>query len=206
MTDGMQGLREDVAFMRGLAEEGRNAPLLGGDIAVAAGLIYGGTSLITYAGLKGLFGLTGEAIGWSWLAAGVVFALVLVLSVRRQKGERGAATAANRANSAAWGWVGLAIAVLFGGFFLAASRTDEWIVMTMLAPVILALYGAAWGVAGAMSGRAWIKGVAVLSVALSLAVAWLAGTEEQWLLYGVALLLTAFVPGLILLRQARQEG
>jgi low temperature requirement protein LtrA len=54
-----------------------------------------------------------------------------------------------------------------------------------------------------MTGRTWIKGVAGMSVVLSLVVAWLAGSAEQWLVYGVALLLTAFVPGLVMMRQAR---
>lgn len=206
MTDQMQGLREDVAFMRGLAEEGRNAPLLGGDISVAAGLIYGAASFATYAGIEGVFGLTPEGIGWVWLAASVIFGLALLVSIRRQKGEHGVETAANRANSAAWGGAGMAIFALFGGFFLAAYRTDEWIVMTMLAPVILALYGAAWGVAGAMTGRTWNKGVAGLSLVLSLVTAWFAGSAEQWLVYGVALLLTAFFPGLVMLRQAHRAA
>lgn len=207
MTDGLQGLREDVAFMRTLAEEGRNAPLRGGEVSVAAGLTYGGASFLTYAASKGWLGAAfGDAISWVWIAAGVAFFLVLFLSIRRNKGERGANAPANRAANAAWLGVGLAIFAIFGAFIFASARNDQWVMMTLLAPVILALYGAAWAVAGGMTGRTWIKGVAGLSFVLSVLTGWLAGTDEQWLVYGVALLLTAFLPGLVMLRQARARA
>ena len=43
MTDQNQAIRDDIAFMRALAEEGRQTPLLGGSVLVAVGLIFGGT-------------------------------------------------------------------------------------------------------------------------------------------------------------------
>jgi hypothetical protein len=206
MSDNMQGLRDDVAFMRNLAEDGRNAPLLGGEISMAAGLCFGAASLAHYAALKGWLGEVGPEFNLIWIGAGALFAAFLVLSIRRQRSQRGAAATVNRATGSAWQGVGLAVFAIFGGFIMASARTGEWIIMAMLVPVILALYGAAWAVAGEMTGRTWIKGVAGLSLILSVLTGWLAGTAEQYLVYAAALVLTAFIPGVIMLRQERRAA
>ncbi len=203
MTDGMQGLRDDVAFMRGLAEQGRNAPLLGGSIAAAAGLLFGGTSLLTYARLAGWVDTPVSVLNWVWMGAFFLFMLVLIGVSRATRARSGRNSTANQASGAAWGGVGFAIFAIFGAFIFASARTQEWIIMTMLCPVILALYGAAWSVAGAMSGKMWMKGVAGLALVLAVATGWLAGEAEQYLLYAVALFATALIPGLVMMRQAR---
>jgi hypothetical protein len=203
MTDGLHGLREDVAFMRALAEDGRSAPLLGGSISVAAGLCFGGGSLLTYAVLKRWIDLPLPAISWIWMAVSVPFVVVLVLTSRRMSREGRANSAANRASGAAWTAAGLAIFALFGAFILGSARTGEWIIMALLPPVILALYGAAWGVAGAVSGKGWIRAVAGAALVLAVACGWLAGAAEQYLVYALALFLCAALPGAVLMRQAR---
>ena len=43
MTD-QDAIRDDIAFMRALAEEGRNGPLVGGPMLLAAGLSFGSTT------------------------------------------------------------------------------------------------------------------------------------------------------------------
>ena len=43
--DNMQVLRDDLAFMRDLAHDGSNTPLLFGGVMVAAGLIFGVASV-----------------------------------------------------------------------------------------------------------------------------------------------------------------
>lgn len=202
MTDQMQGLREDVAFMRGLAEDGRDTPLGGGSIGAAAGALFGLASLATYAVLKRWTGLDYDAIGWFWLAAGVLFTLALITDGRSRAAKR-RTSAANRANSAAWTGAGFAIFAIFGAFILASVRTDEWIVMTLLAPVILGFYAAAWSVAGAMTGRLWMKLTAGAALVLAVLMGWMAGTAEQYLLYAFALFGTALVPGLVMMRQVR---
>ncbi len=48
-NDQMQAVREDIAYMRALAEEGRRAPLLGGSVLVAGGLIGGAAAAAHWA-------------------------------------------------------------------------------------------------------------------------------------------------------------
>ena len=45
MSDQLQNIRDDLAFMRSLAEEGRRAPLIGGSIMAVAGAAFGRPAL-----------------------------------------------------------------------------------------------------------------------------------------------------------------
>ena len=69
MTDQNQAMRDDIAFMRTLAEAGREGPLNGGSILVAAGLIFGAERGTERAGLLlrllrpgTILTLTGDAV------------------------------------------------------------------------------------------------------------------------------------------------
>ena len=55
--DQLQSIKDDIAYMKALAQEGRQAPLLGGSILIAAGVIFGLASLGQWALLRGLLPL-----------------------------------------------------------------------------------------------------------------------------------------------------
>ena len=204
MTDGMQELRDDVAFMRALAEEGRRAPPIGGSMLAWAGLIFGAASLVFYAELKGALELPGS--GLVWLVAVVLYAVIgtlTVLHIRRQPGYGGTR---NKAMGAAWSAVGYTIFAVWVAFALAAFRTGEEVIMFIFSPMILALYGLGWAVAAAISDAKWPGAVAGLAFVSAAATAWYAGKPELFLVYAAALLLTALLPGLYLMRQARARA
>jgi len=72
MSD-MQSVRDDIAFMRALAEEGRSTPLLGGAIMLTAGLVFGGASLAHFIiSISGAH-LTPWIYPTLWVGAGVFF-------------------------------------------------------------------------------------------------------------------------------------
>ena len=203
MTDGMQGLRDDVAFMRALAEEGRNTPLMGGSILVTAGAVFAPASLAHWGVVSGRMPLDPSAVGVIWIAAFLVF-MAALFSLKARIGARlGSAAGTNRAAGAVWAGVGIASFALWGAFMVASIRTEQWAIMDMFAAVILALYGAAWSVAGALSGRTWIKAVAGLAMVLAFGLAFVVGRPEQYLLYAAALVVVALLPGLHLMRQSR---
>ena len=203
MTDGLQGLREDVAFMRGLAEEGRRAPLLGGSILAAAGAVFAPASIAHWAVVSDRLDLGRFALNVIWLSAAGVFFVALFTLKARLRGAPGAAAGTNRATAPVWKGVGLASFALWGAFILASARTGEWIIMDMFSVVILALFGAAWSVAAAVSGRGWLNLVASAALILAVAAAGFVGHPEFYLVYAAALVLTALAPGLALSRQAR---
>lgn len=207
MTDGLQNLRDDVAFMRGLAEQGGAAPLLGGSILAAAGALFAPASLAHWAVLSRRIDLEAPAaalaVNLIWFTAAAAFLVALFALKHRLRATPGAYRGANQTFSTAMHGVGLSSFALWGAFVVASVRTGEWVIMDMFSVVILALYGGAWVVAAAVSRRRWLNLVASAAFVLAVATAWLIGRPEFYLAYAAALVLTALVPGLVLTRQAR---
>lgn len=198
MTD-QQNLGDDIAFMRGLAEAGREAPMLGGSILVAAGLVFGTASFTVWALLRAGF------YGWMhpivWGAAGGVFLLCLfALRGTTKSGAGGSA----QAMGVAWSGVGWAIFAIVTSLMLFSARLGDWTVMSAMPSIILALYGSAWFVAACLRRAAWLHAVAFGSFAMALVNGWYAADGAVvYLIYGVSLLALLAVPGLVLMRQAR---
>ena len=65
---------EDLAFLRDLAESGRDAPFGGGDYLIAGGGWFALASLIVWAGAQGFFGLGLPSAHLAWVIAAAVVA------------------------------------------------------------------------------------------------------------------------------------
>lgn len=204
MTDQTHALRDDVAYMRAMTEEGRRTPLVGGVIPIAAGLIYAAASLTHWAILTGRFG---DVPGWSflanWLGAGVVFGVTLAVVDPAIRRRPGALSTANRASSIAWINVGWATGVIFLGFANAARQTGEWVIMDLLLLVVFALYGAAWGVSAGMSGRRWLWLVSIGSFVSVVGISFLVGRPQIYLSFAAGLVCWVVLPGVAMMLQAR---
>lgn len=201
MTEEMKAIRDDIAFMRALAEEGRQAPLLGGSMLVSAGAIFGTASLIQWAILSKVLRAPSVMLMVVWIAA-VVLHLVMVAVLRRGIGAKpGAGSSGNRAMRNAWMGVGWGCFVIFTALAVASWKTRDLNLINFSPSIVLALYGGAWSVAAAMSRSTWLRVVAVASFASAIGMALLMGNSWAWLGYAAALYLLAMVPGLILMRQ-----
>ena len=201
MTDPMKDLRDDIAFMRALAEEGRSAPLLGGGILMAAGLIFGAASVAHWAVMVGALRVSPWVILMVWMAAGLGFGAVATLLGRRSKRQAGAAATVNRAARAVWSAVGWTIVVILVGMAIMAARLGQPGLTSLFPIIVLPLYGAAWSVASAMTRRGWMTSVAIGCYGSALGMATLGDQPAALLVYAASLMLFATVPGYILLRQ-----
>ena len=74
----MKAIRDDIACMRALAEEGRQAPLLGGSMLVSAGAIFGTASLIQWAVLSNVLRAPSLMLMVVWIAAAALYLLAMV--------------------------------------------------------------------------------------------------------------------------------
>lgn len=202
MTDEtMQNLKDDIAFMRALAQEGSSVPLLFGGIMVAAGLIFGAGAIGHWLIASGILRVSSWFFMVNWLAAAAVFGVILMLLLRRARGRPGFSSGVNKATGAAWAGVGLAIFVMWMGMTAIGLVTGDWTVMNVFPVLIFALYGAAWFVAAEMSGKGWIRLVAFGSFAAAVGMGALTGQALQMIGYAGCLMLLAVLPGLILMRQ-----
>lgn len=202
MTDEkIQTLKDDIAFMRALAQEGSAAPLLFGGVIVAAGLIFGAGAIGHWLIASDILRVSPWFFMVNWLGAAAVFGVALALLLRRAKGRPGFSSGGNKATGAAWAGVGLAIVVMWVGMTAIGLVTGDWAVMNVFPVLIFALYGAAWFVAAEMSGKRWLRLVAFGSFAAAVGMGVLTGHPLQMIGYAGCLMLLAVLPGLILMRQ-----
>ncbi len=205
MSDNLQSLRDDLDYMKALAREGRQAPLLGGQILLTAGLSFGTASLVIYSMVKGYIPATQALANGVWAASMAVFFIGLYLGSRRAKGQPGHATTNNRGAQAGWKGVGFAI-FAFGLSLAAASwRLRDTNLIWLFAPFVLVVYGAGWTVAAAMSGRRWMGVLAVGSYLGGIGMGLMAGSDEMFLGYAACLFLLAAAPGVVLMRAEPSE-
>lgn len=202
MTDDqMQSLRDDIAYMKIMAQEGSRGPLLGGAILVAAGAIFGGSSIFHYLIETGVLDLPPAAYSVVWLVAFLAFILALAILSARFKRRPGARSPANRAAGTAWMGVGLAIFVMSISLGVLSWRLGSEAPMAVFPSLILALYGSGWAVSAEMSGKKWLWWLAIGGWAAAPVCALFIGTPLLWLVYAAGLFALALVPGLILMRQ-----
>ncbi len=205
-TNEAQQARADLAFMKALVEEGGRVQTTGGAAFLAAGLLFGGQTLVQWAHIVGLIRLSTPAQATLIVSVPVVFVAVLVVLIRHQRKhlQEGPAT---RAIKAAFGGLGLGNLVLCGVFGLLSWRRSEPEVWFLYGVAVCVMLGAAWYVAAMVRRRAWLWVVSggwyVTALGLGLA-----STAERlaayFLLLGVAEIVLLALPGVAMMRLGRK--
>jgi hypothetical protein len=202
MTDDqLKSVHDDIAYMRSLAQEGRNTPLLCGSVLVAAAVIFGSATLGQWAIAAGILQLSPWAPVWLWVGAGVLFTAVLMVLVRRMDIKPGAQSPVNRAVGAAWSAVGFGIFAMWVALMAIGVTSGDWEVMRVMPLVVFTAYGAAWMVAGTMVGIGWMKGVALIAYAGAVLLGVFADSAWNYLVFAGLMVFVALLPGLALMRQ-----
>lgn len=200
MSDPDQSVRDDIAFLRNLAEAGRSGTMAGGEILLCAGLIYGVTSFATAGCMAAGLVTSGLFMPIVWFGATALFLFCLfTLKASARERSSGAAGAAGVAFSGA----GISMFFIIVSLMLISYRANAWLVMSAAAPVIVAIYGGCWWLAAVLTKIRWLYAVAYGSFAAGLAMAWYA-TEPvmQFTLYGATLLLLLAAPGFAFMRKS----
>jgi hypothetical protein len=205
MSD-QNSIRDDISYMRQLAESGRKGPILGGIFLAAAGIVFGGTCVVSWAMHAGLLPF---ASGWTdlglWLGAFAVFAVIwIVMFLRLQRHGQKAASAPNATFGIIWSACGVGVMVAFGTTILVSNDLHASIVLNAYIPVIYAFYGTAWFASGALAKRTWMYFAGAGSWLYAFAIAMLAENPLQTVAMGLGLVLLLTIPGLKLMGEARQ--
>ncbi len=203
-------LASDLAYVRALAEEGRDAPLIGGNYYLLWGGLMGAAALLSYfavtdvlnVGRQGLFGL--------WIAAGLIGWAVSVGLGRRTGAKPGAMTLGNRTAGAVWFSIGvfmtlfwIALMIIHDNF--TAQGVAPYFLFSMMFPVGFGLYGVAFYATAVAARLDWLKGFAVLSWAFSVASLFFSGSDYQFLVGAAGSFTCAALPGVLLMRQEPKE-
>jgi hypothetical protein len=202
MADQNRAIRDDIAFLRALAEEGRAGPPSGGAFLVSAGAVFGLASLATYGLIVTGLARNGVIFPILWFGAAGGF----VLSMYTLRGAREPRSATSRAAGIAWSGAGWAIFTIVVGLMVLSWRVNNWSVMATLPTIIMAIYGSAWFVAAALTRRRWVAAVSTGSFLMAIVTAWCATGPALYLVYAGCLIGLLAVPGLVLMRQARRAA
>ena len=202
MVHDVQAIREDLAFMRALAQEGRRAPLLIGYGLVASGLIFGAACVFCWLVEVRVLALPHWWEGVVWPIAIVVF----MPAVRwwrscATRDAPGATAVTNRAVGSAMRGLGYAMLTLMFASGALSYTLHTAVVFAMLPPVVLAIYGAAWMVAAAMSDVPWLKWVAAGCFTASVVTGFTVAQSYGFLVFAALLVSVTAVPGAALVRR-----
>ena len=206
MTEKIEDPAADIAWMRRVAEEGREGPMQGASILFAAGLLYGVASLGHWAVAAGVVEADMSVVNYLWLGVTVAFFAVLVLVLRHLGRNRTVVTSAGRASGTAWASVGWGISPLAAPRAVPPWRLGEeaaLVTLALMPSVIMVFYGSGWAVTAAMQRSKPLWGLALASFAAAPLLAALVGQAEQYLAYAAALFLLMALPGFLLMRSAR---
>ncbi len=194
-------VREDIAYLRHLAEGAEGGAQLSGSILVAAAIIFGVANVSQYIAASAREALWPWAPLVIWLVAAALFSIFLALACRRFRGLAWRATTATRAVNAAWSGVGFGIFAIWAGLMAIGLTTGEWSAMMAMPIVVASAYGAAWMVAATVTGRRWMTAVSILAYASAAALGAFMATPAFYLVFACLLVGCALIPGLILMRR-----
>lgn len=206
MTHDTDNAPADIAWLRQLAEENGAGPMRGASILLAAGLVYGVTSLLHWAHMTGLIAPRLVGAGVEWLIATGVFLVINVVIMVRMGRSGGVRTAAQRAIGTIWGSVGGGIFVLFASMLAVTIRVgsdQDGAIFWLVPSIILVFYGMGWAVTSAMLKSRPLLILAIASFIAAPLLGALAGQSGQYLGYAAALFLLMALPGFLLMRQSK---
>lgn len=201
MSDQLQTLREDLGFIRAVAEDTGPPFQRDGLILVAAGLLWGLPAIAGWAYLRGFLDVPVSLMRATLYLPAPLMLIATLYLIRRF--PRGTAGVTSRAMSAAWaglGWSAAAgvAALLAASFQLKTPRV--WLLITTLA---FALYGLAWSVAYVAKRRGSYAVIAAGCLVMTVLTGVLVATHELWLAFGLGLLILVAAPGFVMAREAR---
>lgn len=192
-----QNLKDDIAYVRALSEEGQKAGNQGGLILAAAGFGWAGAALANWAVVEGHIGSWGM---WGWWAPIPLFAAAMAWTIPRSIKRADGRSPGNFAMQVAWQSIGFAFFAVITSFMAAAyaSRTAEY--WAMMPPMIFALYGAAWMVFAIHAKNRWFTLLSVCSIASAPLLGLLVTNySASMLAYATGLSLLVGLPGVIML-------
>ncbi len=196
-------LKDDISFIRTMAERGSRGPILGGAFLAAAGLVFGFAAFLQWGIETGKLSFLQASAGHLWTAASVIFAAVwlfLFFRLRSRGPQKGGPL--QFAFGVAWMACGVGIVTLIGAIAVVSWRLHDSAILNANALVAFAFYGVAWLTTGVTARQNWMFVIAAAAFALTLILAYLSNTPEQLLAFGAGLLLTLTVPGVKLVTQA----
>jgi hypothetical protein len=204
MSRDIDQARENLAFMRALADSPTTPNKAMGQSFFAAGLIYGFQTLVQWGAAVGLIPLPPSVYLPFVIGCSVLFVVVLVWILWRHR-NAGSKTAIGRAYEAAFMAAGLINLSLVSVFILFSVKESSVAIWDYYTPILFIFQGGAWTIACRLSRKLWLGAVAAGWFLAAIAMAATNSTNIYVLIASIALFLLLALPGWIMIRTADIE-
>jgi hypothetical protein len=197
MTDTLRSARDDLAFMRELAEDRGPLPRHLGAHLFWPGLLYGLNVIYTWAGISGFAPWTTDWYAWAYMPATAIYIPICIwLAYDGRRQQWGPAA---RVFAAAWSGVSIMTFTVVGIVIAATLKTGTNLAVVW-PPTALALYAGAWLALGIVLKRLWAILLAIGCSLTAILMGALTGAPEEWLVMGLGMLLFMAAPGFLMMR------
>lgn len=194
-------LLDDLAYARTLAEEGRQAPLLGGGYLVLFGALNVCAFTTQWALLTGRLPLLdGAAFALLWVSYGILAGIGIAVLRRRGRDKPGLSAIGVRAERAIWTGAALALSAVALGSIARMVLSQDTDAPNAIFGAAFALYGAALHATSMLSQQTWMRSFAWLSIAAAAALCVFANEPWAYLVAAAGSALVLLAPGLTLMR------
>jgi len=203
-------LRDDLAYVKALAEEGRNTPLIGGRFYLLWGVVIGAAAFVSWLDAMGVIVLNDVVQLTMWIGAFVLgWALTVFISARSSP-RPGGTSMGNKTASSVWFAVGIFMTVFWVGLLIvhdnfARFGVPPYFLFNIMFPVAFGLYGVAFFATATAARVSWLKGVALAAFGFSFLSLLFMTSPHQSLIGLIGLIVCAIAPGIVLMRSEPSE-
>lgn len=195
MTDSI----EDFARLRAIAEEGRQAPLLGGSHFILWGVAISAALLVNWAVDERVLAWPAYSLAFSWFGLTGAAAAFSVLLGRRKMASAGAYSIGNKVEASVWRWAGAFLTIIALAIFVRAALAGDhggWPLFAIMSPVGFGAYAIAIGTTAVAANDRGALPFALLSLAFAGLTTLLIGKSEQFPVAAAGIVLVVIGCGL----------
>lgn len=192
----------DLDYVKTLAEEGRNAPLIGGRVGLWWGVLLCVTLFMHWLIVTDRVAVPEYILSVLWIGFALVGMAGSAVLKRTLHGKPGGQAANNRVAHALW--TGTSFLLFLFGFAAGTSAGfgyNDFDIMNMMMPLAFGLYGLTGYVTAKISGESWLMfpaGAAFLIMVIAL---FMLSSANLFLLAIAGVIVTIIIPDTIHLRR-----
>ena len=202
MSD-LSRLKADIDFVKTLAVEGGRVPLNGGFPLFLAGLVFGAAALLHYATVVSISPFAGLSSFAIWGSAMLLYALWGVGWGLKNRAALKVQGNKNRVVGTVWGGIGFSIFLFSVTLAILSYRLPNSQLEAFMMPMVLVLYGLGWIITAEVSAQRWMTLVGIGCFVVVPLIAWMSLRPEQLLVYALALICSALIPGWLLMAKEK---
>lgn len=188
-------LKDDIAWLKHIAEEGQNSSVVGGIIGVWWGVISFIMMLFQWAVLTNRVGFPIKEIGWVWFAYVIIGTIGTFVLVKKLQDKPGFKSVNSQIAGTAWMFLSAGIITFAIGSIIAVSYGVPFWIFNAILPVALICYGMANGVMAQVSGNKVSIFAAMISFFFALLMFPFLLSPTIYLIAAFAILIVAIMSG-----------